>query len=135
FPHLYEMWGTHSQIIRSLTFLSEDFEDHEGLVVEAFFALLEFCNFGQDGVGNFGCGLLLVLFNDRFEAVVAEHFAVVVLGIGYAVAEEEDGVAGLGGEGEFLVLDAGEEAEREAFGLDGFDFAAAADERLGGSGV
>ena len=76
------------------------------------------------------------LFYDGLQAVVSEHFFFVVLHVGDAVAEEDDGVAGLCGEPEFFVFDIWEEAEGEAFGFDGFYFASAADRpRLRGSGV
>ena len=56
---------------------------------------------------------------DLGEALVAEHLAGGVVGVDDAVREEDDEVAGPGGEGELLVLGVGEQAEGKAFGLNG----------------
>ena len=64
------------------------------------------------------------------ETFVAEHLAGGVDGVDDAVGEEDDEVAGAGGEGELFVLGVGEEAEGKAFGLDGADAGG-----LGGVGV
>ena len=60
-------------------------------------------------------------FEELSETLVAEHLAVGVYRIDDAVREEDDEVAGLGGEGELFVLGVGKEAKREAFSLDGSD--------------
>jgi hypothetical protein len=76
---------------------------------------------GEDGVdrglrGVAGGG---VVAQHGFEALGAEHIALGVERVDDAVGEEDEDVAGLGGEGELLVLGLGEEAEGEAFGGDG----------------
>ena len=73
--------------------------------------------------------------DDLHEQLVAKHISGGVLRVGDAVAEEDDRVAGLGGEAELFVLRFGKHAQRKAFGVHGLDFAAAAEERLGRAGV
>jgi len=55
------------------------------------------------------------------EALVSEHLTGGVDGVDDTVGEEDDEVAGARGEGELLVFGVGEEAEGEAFSLDGAD--------------
>ncbi len=64
------------------------------------------------------------------KSIVAEHLLVCVLSVDDAIAEKNDGIAGLGGKAELLVFDVGKHAERDAFGIHGGDFAGAAEERL-----
>ncbi len=71
----------------------------------------------EDGV-DCGLGRGVVLgFEELGEPLVAEHLACGVDGVDDAVGEEDDEVAGAGGEGELLVFGVGEEAKGEAFGL------------------
>ena len=64
----------------------------------------------EDGSGGGGGGGIFQRLEDLGEALVAEHVAGGVLGVYYAIGEEDDEVAGAGGEGELFVLGAGEEA-------------------------
>ena len=99
----------------------EDAEDDDGFVVEVGGAGLEVGDGLEDGV-DCGLGGGVVLGLEEFgETLVAEHVAGGVDGVDDAVGEEDDEVAGLGGEGELFVLGVGKEAEREAFGLNGAD--------------
>ena len=97
----------------------------------------------EDGIDG-GLGRRVMLgFQELLKTVVAEHLAVCVDGVDDAVGEEDDEVAGAGGEGELFVFGVGEEAEREAFGLDGADGGRLSgvggvggdEERLDGAGV
>ena len=79
---------------------------------------LELGDAGEDGVGDFGCGQVAKGAEQGGEALVAVHLALGVLGVENAVGDEDDGVAGLGVEADFVVSDVGEEAQREALGAD-----------------
>ena len=105
----------------SFLFLLEDAEDDDGFVVEVGGACLEIGDGLKDGVdGGAGSGVVLGL--EKFdEAFVAKHLACTVDRVDDAVGEEDDEVAGLGGEGELFVFGVGEHAEGKAFGLDGTD--------------
>ena len=69
------------------------------------------------------------------EAFLAVHFFLLVFGVENAIGDEDDGVAGLGGDAEFLVGDVGKHAQRKAFGSDGDRLAGAAEDGLHGAGV
>ena len=112
----------------------DDTEDDEGFVVEAFAVALEVLDFGEDGFDGFFGGQVVVAGDGVGEAVT-EGFLGIIFGVGDAVAEEVDGVAGAHGEADFFVLGLGEHAEGEAFDADGFDFALAAEDGLNGAGV
>ncbi len=75
----------------------------------------------ENGVDCGLCGGVVLGLEEFGETLVAEHVAGCVDGVDDAVGEEDDEVAGAGGEGELFVLGVGEEAEGEAFGLDGAD--------------
>ena len=71
-----------------------------------------------------------MLLHELGQLLGTEHLARWILRIGQSIAEEDDGVAGSGREGELLVGHIGKESKREALGVDGLDLAVAADERL-----
>src|SRR5271170_1665838 len=93
-------------------------EDNDGLVVEVGGACLKVSDSLEDGVYGGSRGRLPLRFEELLEPVVAEHLFVSVNGVDDAVGEEDDEIAGLGGEGELFVFSVGEEAKREAFGVD-----------------
>ena len=95
-------------------------ENQDGFVVEVRGAGLKAGDGVDDGLGGGGGGGVFEGFENLGESLVAEHLALGVLGVEDAVGEEDDEVAGAGGEGELFVLGVGEEAEWEAFGLDGY---------------
>src|SRR5664279_1019450 len=105
-------------------------ENDEGLVVEVIDSALKFSKTAEDGISESCGGLVLISLHERNQPVLAEHLLAGILGIHDAIAEEDDGVAGLGGEAELFVLDIGEHAQRNAFGPHCGDFCTAADEWL-----
>ena len=99
----------------------EGAEDDDGLVVEVGGAGLKVGDGLEDGVDGGLCGGVVLGLEEFRETLVAEHVAGGVDGVDDAVGEEDDEVAGAGGEGELFVFGVGKEAEGEAFGLDGAD--------------
>src|SRR5215471_9421078 len=96
----------------------EGTEDDDGLVVEVFCAGLKSGHGIDDGLDGGGCRWHTHSLQDLRESFSTEHLACGVDCVWNAVGEEDDEVAGTGGESELLVLDVGEETKREAFGLD-----------------
>src|SRR6185312_10401712 len=92
-------------------------EDDERLVVEVLHARLEVAHGAQDGFDGGGGGGVGQRLEYLLQALAAEHLVLGVFGVGYAVGEEDDQVAGLGGKGELFVGGVGEEAQRKAFRL------------------
>ena len=121
--------------MRASFLLLEDAEDDDGLVVEVCGACLKIGDGLKDGVdGGTGGGMALG-FEESGEAFVTKHLACAVDGVDDAVGEEDDEVAGAGGQSELFIFGVGEHAEGEAFGFDGDGLTAAAEDRLHGAGV
>ena len=99
----------------------EDAEDYDCFVVEVGGAGLEVGYGVEDGRAVVVAVGWVGIVKDFGEALVSEHLSGGVLGVYDAVGEEDDEVSGAGGEGELFVFGVGEEAEGEAFCLDGFD--------------
>ena len=112
-----------------------DFQDDYCFVVEAVVGALKCANVGEDGVGDLLGGLGANGTEERGETLVAVHVVLVVFSVENAVGQEDDNVAGLGGDGELLIGDVGKEAEGKAFSLDDNGLAGTAKERLDGTGV
>src|SRR3954465_12104311 len=93
---------------------SFNFQHDNGFVVEAVVAALETRDVGQDGVGDLSSGAVEFAADDGRPAPLAVHDTLLVLGIEYAIGDEDDGVARLRGDGELIVADVGKHAEREA---------------------
>ena len=111
-------------------------QDDDGFVVEVFGAALEVGDGFEDGLAEGFGGGAVGGGEDGGETVAAEGFAGEALRVGDAVGDEDDAVAGVGVDGELLVLGLLEHAEGEAGGEDGGDLAGGGDvERLGGAGV
>ena len=96
-------------------------QDYDGFVVEVGRSGLKIVDGLEYGVHcELRSGVMLRL-EELCETFIAEHVTGGVDGVNNAVGEEDDEVAGAGGEGELLILGVGEEAQGEAFNLNGAD--------------
>src|ERR1700691_3000084 len=90
---------------------SADAEDDDGFVVEAVFGALKARDVGEDGLGDFCSGQFAAVAEKAGEAILSVHLLFVIFGIENSIGDKDDGIAGLGGDAEFLVGDVGEHAQ------------------------
>ena len=83
--------------MRASFLLLEDSEDDDGLVVEVGGTCLKIGDGLKDGIDGGAGGGMVLGFEEFDEAFVAKHLTCAIDCVDYAVREEDDEIAGLGG--------------------------------------